>query len=274
MQFNVIPTPEVLKEYVECIRQTEYDGKEKLAINVCLNGLPGIAFQHNNGHSPLENISTSSGIATSIPTLYIYGQMTQPGVMNHNPEPFTTTQIVLKPHALQTLLGLNASAMTNSLVDLAEFASGDLNMRLLEAPDKEQQATLVVNFLLAKLQAANTRDQLVEESLHLIHTNSSTITVQKLLECLNISERQFEKRFSQVVGLTPHFYIRVKRFNEAIRLMQSRRFKRLTELAYTLNFYDQSHFVRDVKAFSGITPKNLFQKVDDFQVDQQVIAYT
>jgi AraC-like DNA-binding protein len=55
--------------------------------------------------------------------------------------------------------------------------------------------------------------------------------------------------------------------------MQTKRFARLTDVAYTLNFYDQSHFIRDIKAFSGITPKMLFQKVEDFHPDHRVLAY-
>ncbi len=273
MKFTVIPTPEILKNDVECIRITEHNGEGRLAINVCLNGLPGIVFQHHDGQSPIENISTRFGSVACVPTLYVYGQMTEPGVMNYHPKPFTTMQVVLKPHALQTLLGLNATVVTNSLVELSEFSAGSLNMQLMEARSEQARVNLIVNFLVAKLHQARTRDGLVEESLRVIHQNSGSITVKHLLEYLNLSERQFEKRFIQTVGLAPQFYIRVKRFNQAIRLMKTGRFEKLTDVAHALNFYDQSHFIRDVKAFSGITPKNLVQKVDDVQFDQRVYAY-
>ena len=36
-------------------------------------------------------------------------------------------------------------------------------------------------------------------------------------------------------------------------------------LAYALNFHDQSHFIREVKAFSGITPKSMAQKAENYQ---------
>ncbi len=273
MKFETIPIPEILRQDVACIRVTEHTGHERLAINVCLNGLPGIVFEHHNGYSPVEIITTHVSAAVDIPTLYVYGQMTAPGVMHHKPIPFTTIQIVLKPHALQTLLGLNASALTNQLVDLTEFSAGDLPMQLLETRDLDQRINLLTGFLQNQLQRAKTRDPLIEESLRLIHKNSAAITVRDLLEHLNLSERQFEKRFSQTVGLPPQFYIRVKRFNRAIRLMQTGRFKKLTDVAHTLNFYDQSHFIRDIKAFSGITPKNLAQRVSDFHTDQRVVAY-
>ncbi|MEO8395012.1 MAG: AraC family transcriptional regulator [Chloroflexota bacterium] len=273
MDFHVFPIPEPLREYVECIRTSEYDGKDRFAINVCLNGLPGLVFQHHNGHSPIENIVTRSSSTPAIPTLYVYGQMTEPGIMNHKPEPFTTTQVVLKPHALQALLGVNATVVTNACVELREFSAAQLNMRLFEAKNEQERVALLLGFLGAKLWQARTADRLVEESLRIIHKNTTSITVNHLLERLSISERQFEKRFIQTVGIPPQFYIRIKRFNQAIRLIQTRQFEKLTDVAHSLNFYDQSHFIRDVKAFSGTTPKTLAQKMTNAELDQGVLAY-
>ena len=268
IKFNILPAPEILKNDVEFFRIANYTGEEGLAIKVYLNGLPGIVFQHNKGRSPIENIITPSRCNFYVPTLYLYGQTTEPGVMNHKKGPYTMTQVILKPHALKTLLGLNASVLTNGLVELNEFSAKDLNVQLIEANNEQERITLLTSFLLAQLKQEKTRDKLVEESLNLIHKNIGSITVKNLLERLNISERQFEKRFSQTVGISPQFYIRVKRFNEAIRLMKTRQFERLTDVAFALNFYDQSHFIRDIKEFSGITPKSLSQKVDDFHHDQ------
>ncbi len=272
MQFTVVPIPEILKAHMECIRISQFDSDQPVDINVCLNGLPGIAFQHRDGYSPIEEIRTRFGGVTSTPNLFVYGQMTEPGVMRYRAGQFTSTQVVLKPHALQTLLGLNASVLTNNLVDLSEFSAGRLNMQLMEADSDQQRVNLITRFLISKLQQAKSQDCLVEESLRFIHKHSPSVTVKSLLERFNLSERQFEKRFSQTVGLTPNFYIRVKRFNEAIRLMKTQPFAKLTDVAYALNYYDQSHFIRDIKAFSGITPKNLVQKVD-YHANQGVYAY-
>jgi hypothetical protein len=59
-KFTILPAPEILKNDVECFRIAEYAGEEGLAIKVCLNGMPGIVFQHNKGQSPIENIITPS----------------------------------------------------------------------------------------------------------------------------------------------------------------------------------------------------------------------
>jgi len=271
--FTILPAPEILKNDVECFRIAEYTGEEGVAIKVSPNGVPGIVFQQNNGRSALENIITHSGRTSCPPPLFLYGPGTEPSVMHYKRGSSTTTQVIFKPHALKTLLGINASRLSDGWADLHEFSAEDLQVQLLEARNEQERLTLLTSFLVARFKQAKTRDTLVEESLCFIHTNIGSITVQYLLEYLHLSERQFERRFTQTVGLSPHLYIRVKRFNEAIRLIKTGQFERLTDVAYALNFYDQSHFIRDIKAFSGMTPKSLSQKVDDFHHDQVGYSY-
>jgi len=54
---------------------------------------------------------------------------------------------------------------------------------------------------------------------------------------------------------------RIMRFREAVRLIRARQFERLSDVAYDLNYVDQSHFIKDIKAFSGYTPTGLVQTV-------------
>jgi AraC-like DNA-binding protein len=55
--------------------------------------------------------------------------------------------------------------------------------------------------------------------------------------------------------------------------MKTRQYDTLTDVAYALNFHDQSHFIREIKTFTGVTPKNLSQKVDDFYHNQAGYSY-
>jgi AraC-like DNA-binding protein len=262
IQFCVAPSPEILKRDVECFRIINYSGDEGSAIKVSPNGMPGIVFQHSEGQSAIENIALPSR-TVSPPTLFLYGLGTDPSIMNYKKGTYTTVQVIFKPQALNTLLGINALTL-DGYAELNEFSTEDLNLRLLETRTANEQVALLTRFLVTKFERARSRDTLVEESLHLIHRNVSFVTVKDLWNDLNISERQFERRFSQTVGLSPQSYIRVKRFNEAIRLMKQGRFERLTDIAYALNFHDQSHFIRDIKHFSGMTPKDISQKAENF----------
>ncbi len=262
MKFDLIPVPEPLKRDVECFRVSEHSGTEGLAIKVAPKALPGIVFQHDNGRTALQNIITPSYIA-HIPTLFLHGTVTEPSVMNYKAGSYTSIQVVLKPHALKSLFGLDASSLANGSVELNEFSADDLNMQLIEAKSVPDQIARLTSFLFAQLKWERTRDALVEASLNMIHHDAATVSVKSLLQHLNISERHFERRFSQAVGISPQSYIRVRRFNEAIRLIKTGQYAKLTDIAHTLCYYDQSHFIRDIKAFSGMTPKDISSKEND-----------
>lgn len=154
MHYKVVAIPEILQEHVEAMIIGRHTGEAPLSVNVCLNAYPGIGFQHHNGHSPVDTMTTASGARAEMPTLFVYGQMTEPRTIHYHKAAFTTTQIFLKPHALPLLLGVNASALTNQVVELREFSGGELNLHLFEATSEQRRLELLTTFLAAKLRHA------------------------------------------------------------------------------------------------------------------------
>ena len=271
--FRVLAPPEILKRDVDCFILNRFRGNRRVEIRVFSNGIPGIVFHHKDGQPAIKSILTQSGRVTSPPSLFVCGPGTESSLMRFEKGSYTVVQVILKPHGLKTLLGINALTLKNQAVELNEFSNEDLNEQLLNAPDENTQVSLLSGFLVSKLQQANTRDTLVEESLSLIHQSRGATNVGALAKYLYLSERQFERRFSQTVGLSPLSYIRVRRFNEAMRLMRTGGYNRLTDVAYALNFHDQAHFIREIKSFTGIAPKSLSQSVDDFYHNQAGYSY-
>ena len=262
VKFRIVPPPPVLRNDVESFRISEYAGTEGLTINVAPNALPGLVFQMDaTGRPAIENIATRASADSATATLFVHGAGVEPSVMRFARGSYTTIQAILKPHALQSLFGLNAAVLSNNLAALGEFSSCDLGGRLLDAGSDTERVALITAFLSARLDDSHPRDVLIEESLRLIERDVACVSVRFLLERLNISERHFERRFAQAVGVTPQAYIRVRRFNAAVRLIKAGQFRRLTDIAYSLNYYDQSHLIRDVNALSGLTPKALSRKV-------------
>jgi len=263
-QHAIVPTSGILSTAIESVRMTRYHGNEGVAIRVTPAGVPGLLFHVSDGRGALEQITTPSARASSLAPFFLYGPGTQPSVMAFRRGPFTTIQVVFQPHALKTLFGLNASALANGWAELDEFGADGLTDQLTEAESDQERISLLTSFLVSKLKQEKPRDLLVEESLRVIDRNPGGLQVRDLLSALSISERQLERRFTQTVGLSPQTYLRVRRFNEAFRLIQTRRFARLSDVAAALNFSDQSHFNREIKAFSGMTPSSLAHHVDDF----------
>ena len=277
IEFTVIPAPETLYRVVDCFRVAHYLGEDRLAVRVCPNGFPGLVFQHRQGQSAIENIVRSDGQVFHAPTLFVHGQVTELSVMNFK-GPYMTIQVVLKPHALKSLFGLeDASILTNGAMEPQQFRAEELNTQLLKAEHDEQRLALLTDFLREKLEQTHgndpLNDPLIEESLDFIQQNLSLVTVNSLVKNFYLSKRQFQKRFVRAVGIPPQYYIRVKRFNEAMKLIDTGKYETLADVAYALGFFDQSHFIRDIKEFSGITPTSISQKVNDFHRDQVGASY-
>ncbi|GHO47470.1 helix-turn-helix domain-containing protein [Ktedonospora formicarum] len=273
IHFAILPPPAILKNEVECVRIADYRGEEAVTINVSPTGAPGMVFHHNKGHAALEHIVTHSGRSFCPPPLFLSGPVIEPSVMTYKKTAFITVHVIFKPSALKNLFGINASHLAPGWIGPQEYGALDLASQLMEARSGQEQMALLTSFLVALLKQEKPRDMLVEESLHLIHAHIGSLHVKDLLNTFHLSERQFERRFTQAVGLTPQAYLRVKRFNAAIHLIKTRRFARLTDVAAALHFADQSHLIHDMKAFSGMTPTRLAKQVDDFYHEQAGYAF-
>ncbi len=79
------------------------------------------------------------------------------------------------------------------------------------------------------------------------------VAVAVMAQSIGLSERQLERLFKKYIGLSPKFYTRIIRFSTIFELIQQED-PGWAGLAYESGFYDQSHFIRNFKAFTGEDP--------------------
>lgn len=274
INFSVILPPRDLARDIECIRISTYTGNESLDVKVCPKGFPGIVFQlADDESSAIESIAIGNAQVSSIPILFLHGQGSEPSVMRFKDKPYISIQVVLKPHALYTLFGWDVSALNQGFLYPDQFGAAELEDQLLSASTNEERVSLLCNFLTEKMKQTKKRDELIEQSLDFIQKSVSSISVKHIVSAFHLSERQFQKRFARVVGISPQLYIRIVRINEALRLMKTGSYDRLSDIAYALNYFDQSHFIRDIKAFSWLSPKTITMKVSEFHSDEAGSSY-
>ncbi len=68
-----------------------------------------------------------------------------------------------------------------------------------------------------------------------------------------------ERIFQAHIGISPKQYLKIVRFQNAIFIKQNSKAITLTDLAYEAGYYDQSHFIKEIKDLAGKTPKKLFE---------------
>ncbi|MDF2648723.1 MAG: AraC family transcriptional regulator [Paenibacillus sp.] len=274
LHFHVSTPPPELSQVIECIRIVTYTGDQPLIIKVCPSGYPGIVFQlAADGTVAIEGIGIRTAETSLIPVLFLHGQGSEPSIMRFRGMPYTTIQMVLKPHALYSLFGWNATLYNQGFLNPEQFDAVELERQLQMMDSNEERIARLHLFLQDRLTRTSRRDELIELTLDYIRDHITTVSVSELVAVFHLSERQLQKRFSRVVGIPPHLFIRIRRVNEALRMMHSGRYERLADVAYALNYYDQSHFIRDMKAFSWVSPKHIALKVREFHNDLAGSSY-
>lgn len=132
----------------------------------------------------------------------------------------------------------------------------EIEEKLSEATTDVQRIKIIDRFLLQQLKDIKT-DQLILEAVKIIYESKGNIRIQELHEKLFISKSPFEKRFRKVVGTTAKKFASIVRFQSVLEQMQDS--KSLAAICYENQFFDQSHFIKNFKQFTGETPDNFKQ---------------
>lgn len=129
-----------------------------------------------------------------------------------------------------------------------------LEEQLSEADAHADKIKVVEQFLLSRIRV-DKPDMLVVRALNLIYERNGNVRISDLSDQLNISQSPLEKRFRKVVGASPKKFASIVRFRH---ILKSHSNSSLTGLGLDAGFYDQSHFIKEFKKFTGDTPDNYF----------------
>jgi AraC-like DNA-binding protein len=146
-----------------------------------------------------------------------------------------------------------------SLDDLVLRSQMDVVAEQLgEAKTDIERINTVEKFLISRLKY-KAKDELVNMAVNLIKQYTGNIKITLLAEKLNISQSQFEKRFRKTVGASPKKFASIVRLKHIIHSSTSTG-SNLTELGLDSGYFDQAHFIKDFKSFTGETPEQFLKK--------------
>ena len=133
-------------------------------------------------------------------------------------------------------------------------AGAELEERVAAAESFEARTRLIEDFLLRRL-AETAFDPWLERALARIYREPATIAVETLAEQCGLSRRQFERRIADYFGQSPVELRRLARFFHVARRMVLEPATDPLASALDVGYYDQSHFIREFKRFTGMAPQ-------------------
>jgi AraC-like DNA-binding protein len=153
-------------------------------------------------------------------------------------------------------LGAPVSELTGTSVALDALLPGSLvreaSERLAEARSEGDHVEIVETLLVRLPYVA---DPLVSRAIAMLDSVTSDAGVADVAKSLGKSERQLERRFLARVGVSPKRFAVLRRFERAVVLAKTA--PSLTAAAHDAGYFDQSHFVRDFRRFTGHSPRSI-----------------
>jgi len=173
---------------------------------------------------------------------------------------FELLQILIEftPSGFYYLFHDSPAKYLNELVNLSYFGHletiENLTGQLLASNDADTHIAIIQDYLIELSFHALPFCKYIEEAIQIMEANIGNILVKDIALAVNKSERQFNRQFQKIVGISPKGYSKILQLHYVINLMQMKEFSSFKEISYSANFYDQSHFDHRFKELVGIKP--------------------
>lgn len=152
-----------------------------------------------------------------------------------------------------------------------EIQAKELEQKIISAATNEQRILAVENFLLNKLHEKATIDHIVKTTIDALLSTRGSAPIKTILKDELSKRRQLERKFFKQVGLSPKQLGKVIRLQTALKTLLNRQSGNLTQIAYDSDYYDQAHFIKDFREFTGINPREFLQ---DDEMKLSAVFYT
>jgi methylphosphotriester-DNA--protein-cysteine methyltransferase len=132
----------------------------------------------------------------------------------------------------------------------------DIEEALAETTRNPDRIAIIEKFLFNSL-TSKEPDLLILDAIRTIKKANGSLRIKDLIASLPISQDPFEKRFRRLTGASPKQFAGITRLRGLISNYSPA--QSLTDLAYSTGYFDQAHFIKDFRSFTGQSPRDFFK---------------
>lgn len=259
MNYQVYTPVEDLQPYVKCFWTLEDEGNSiSVRQRVVPDGCMEMIFHYGDCYQQYFEDGTS----VIQPKSFVFGQITS--FIEISPTGITGIVAArFNPYGLLPFLTIPVTELENKAVNIEDLFGKKgkrLEKEILAASGNPQRIKLIENFLLSLLSDPQVINAITRSCVEVILQSRGQLKVIELADKTNISRRKMERKFISVIGMSPKQLSRVVRLQSAFKMLEQNKFTSLTSLALENGYYDQAHFIKDFKEFTGLSPKFFFGK--------------
>lgn len=192
------------------------------------------------------------------PRAMVLGQITEPLFIQ--PTGYVKTFAVrFYPYGFANFVLKPISELANKETPIATLfgkePADDLEQKIIQATDTKERIEIIESFLFDKFRNKATIDSIVKSTVVTILSTKGSMPIKTILKEDLSKRRQLERNFLKQIGISPKQLGKVIRLQTALKMLLNPQSENLTQIAYSSEYYDQAHFIKDFKEFTGTNPK-------------------
>jgi AraC-like DNA-binding protein len=163
-------------------------------------------------------------------------------------------------HLLGSSLG---EYRTRSCWNLAKVFGPDhtsLVEQLAKIDAIEGKVKRIEEFIRGKIKLPYGLNPTFKKAVDIIRHEEGHLQIEILCQKLRVSYKWMERNFNKYLGISPKEFTRLQRFLSAYLAMCKTLKQDMLSIAIECGYYDQNHFIKDFKRFTGQTPAYYLNK--------------
>lgn len=246
------PACEMEKVFIKSIwRLSEHDVHNRTEL-ILPKGTVEIIF---NFSDPIHYINPSQQQSKKLSTVFINGINFKPfKLIKTGGQEFLGIQ--LSGAALKMLFNIPAKEFNNRVYEgLKVCPSLDaLGYELFSKHLFSEQVETLLKWIRRKVYAMNQENSVSRVQKLMSMQFYPSLTVKNLSDKICLSDRQLRRFCSDWVGMSTEEFILYTKYLTSLHLLHNSK-PSLTEVGLKAGYYDQSHFIREFKSYTDMTPK-------------------
>ena len=212
---------------------------------------PFLATNHTLNQSVPVNMAISR---ISTDNITVQPQSDRVKIIGAHLRPFCLAYLTKKPiHTMPWLI---------NTVDLFGKKATDFQQRIENCSEAVQMFNEVEKVLLDNILVRDL--YLIINAIELIEKNAGNIQLRTLSKQLGVSDRTIRNHFYDHIGCSPKEYIRVVKLKQVAYQMKHSD-DTLTCIAYDNDYFDQAHFIHEIRNVTGKSPNKLRKEIPHFR---------
>lgn len=261
MHYQEFLPSSLLQSYVQCFFICETDTDVVVNDSVFASGVVEIMFNLGAG-GPQQILN---GGLVREPSVQLWGQTIRPFTFTSFRK-HTMLGLRFFPHTAACFFDAPIALFNDQMIDLEDVAGREIRLlhaKLMEISSVKQKIGLLEQFLLARIARFDNKSdrvQMVGSILSELKREDFFENIDSIAGRYGISSRYLQKLFVSYSGLSPSLFTKIARFQRSLRLLNKGTLS-LTAIAHHCGYFDQSHFIKDFRAFTGTVPSHFQQEL-------------